>query len=260
MTEPEEDFAAMFEASLKAKRFERGETIEGTIVAIGPDVAFVNVGGKGEAVIELDELKNDDGVLEVAVGDRIQAMVVSTEGGLTLSRRARARRGERAAARRRVSRRPPGRRQGRTGGEGRLRGAHRPPARLLPGVPDRHRRGTRHRRTTKGTSTRSASSSTRKAAGTSSCRGGRCRRRSSRRGPPRSASRSCPARSSPGASPRCVDFGAFVDLGAGIQGLLHVSEMGWSRVSHASEVVTPGQEITVKVLRVDEQRSGSRSG
>ena len=48
------------------------------------------------------------------------------------------------------------------------------------------------------------------------------------------------------------DFGAFVDLGAGVQGLLHVSEMGWSRVSDTSQVVTPGQEITVKVLRVDE--------
>ena len=50
-------------------------------------MAFVNVGGKGEAMIEIGELKDDDGVLEVAVGDRIQAMVVSTAGGLTLSRR-----------------------------------------------------------------------------------------------------------------------------------------------------------------------------
>jgi small subunit ribosomal protein S1 len=48
------------------------------------------------------------------------------------------------------------------------------------------------------------------------------------------------------------DFGAFVDLGAGVQGLLHVSEMGWSRVSDASQVVTPGKEITVKVLRIDD--------
>jgi len=48
------------------------------------------------------------------------------------------------------------------------------------------------------------------------------------------------------------DFGAFVDLGAGVQGLLHVSEMGWSRVSDTSQAVTPGQEITVKVLRVDD--------
>jgi small subunit ribosomal protein S1 len=48
------------------------------------------------------------------------------------------------------------------------------------------------------------------------------------------------------------EFGAFVDLGAGVQGLLHVSEMAWSRVSDASRIVTPGEEITVKVLRVDD--------
>jgi small subunit ribosomal protein S1 len=48
------------------------------------------------------------------------------------------------------------------------------------------------------------------------------------------------------------DFGAFVDLGAGVQGLLHVSEIGWSRVSDVSEKIKPGDEITVKVLRVDE--------
>ena len=87
MSEPDEDFATMFEASIQAKRVEKGQTVEGTIVGIGAAVAFVNVGGKGEAVIEIAELKDDEGVLEVAVGDRIQAMVVSTEGGLTLSRR-----------------------------------------------------------------------------------------------------------------------------------------------------------------------------
>ena len=49
-----------------------------------------------------------------------------------------------------------------------------------------------------------------------------------------------------------LDFGAFVDLGGGIQGLLHVSEMGWSRVTNPGEIVAPGDQITVKVLRVDE--------
>jgi len=49
-----------------------------------------------------------------------------------------------------------------------------------------------------------------------------------------------------------LDFGAFVDLGGGIQGLLHVSEMGWSRVTSPSEIVTIGDQITVKVLRVDD--------
>ena len=91
----------------------RGQTIEGRIVAIGPEVAFVDVGGKGEATIELDELKDADGGLEVAVGDRIQATVVSTVGGLTLSREAGARRRDPAAARRRVPHRSSGGRQGR---------------------------------------------------------------------------------------------------------------------------------------------------
>src|SRR5262245_46241883 len=56
------------------------------VVAIGPEVAFVDVGGKGEATIDIQELKDADGALDVAVGDRLQAVVVSTAGGLTLSR------------------------------------------------------------------------------------------------------------------------------------------------------------------------------
>ena len=87
MHEPEEDFAALFEASPKAKRFERGQTIEGIAVWIGPEVAFVDVGGKGEASIDIEELKDHDGNLEVAVGDRIQAVVVSTSGGVALARK-----------------------------------------------------------------------------------------------------------------------------------------------------------------------------
>src|SRR5687768_17925049 len=68
----------MFEASVKARQFERGQTIEGTVVAFGPEVAFIDVGGKAEAEIDLAELKDADGDIEVSVGDRIQAMVVST--------------------------------------------------------------------------------------------------------------------------------------------------------------------------------------
>jgi small subunit ribosomal protein S1 len=48
------------------------------------------------------------------------------------------------------------------------------------------------------------------------------------------------------------DFGAFVDLGGGIQGLLHVSEMAWSRVTNPNDIVSPGDQVTVKVLRVDD--------
>src|SRR3954454_20632863 len=77
----------MFEASVKARRFEQGQTIEGTIVAFSPDVAFVSVGGKSEAQIDLAELKDDDGDVHVSIGDRLRAVVVSTRGGITLSRK-----------------------------------------------------------------------------------------------------------------------------------------------------------------------------
>jgi small subunit ribosomal protein S1 len=50
-----------------------------------------------------------------------------------------------------------------------------------------------------------------------------------------------------------VNFGAFVDLG-GMDGLVHVSELSWQHVSHPGEVVSVGDEVTVKVLEVDRQR------
>jgi small subunit ribosomal protein S1 len=50
-----------------------------------------------------------------------------------------------------------------------------------------------------------------------------------------------------------TDYGAFVDLG-GIDGLLHVSDMSYGRVNHPSEVVTAGDEITVKVLKFDRDK------
>src|SRR5687767_14021148 len=77
----------MFEASVKARQFDRGQTIQGIIVGFGPKVAFVDVGGKGEAEIDIEELKDADGDVEVSVGDRLTAIVVSTTGGIVLSRK-----------------------------------------------------------------------------------------------------------------------------------------------------------------------------
>lgn len=50
-----------------------------------------------------------------------------------------------------------------------------------------------------------------------------------------------------------VSFGAFVDLG-GVDGLVHVSELSWKHIEHASEVVEIGQEVTVEVLSVEHDR------
>jgi small subunit ribosomal protein S1 len=251
MTDPDEDFATLFEASLQTKRFERGQTIEGTVVAIGPEVAFVNVGGKGEAMIAIDELKAPDGVLEVAAGDRIQATVVSTAGGLTLSRKL-----VRNAAT-----------------ERQLEDAFR--AGLpVEGKVERAVKGGYEVRIarqrgfcpisqidTQRTTEPSEHIGRVYAFRIIELKDGGKNLVVSRRAvlEEEQRARAVEIRRSiaPGAvmTGRVVsvrEFGAFVDLGAGVQGLLHVSEMGWSRVSDTSQVVTPGEEIVVKVLRVDE--------
>lgn len=51
-----------------------------------------------------------------------------------------------------------------------------------------------------------------------------------------------------------TDYGAFVDLG-GVDGLLHITDMAWRRVKHPSEIVSVGQELTVKVLKFDRERN-----
>jgi len=51
-----------------------------------------------------------------------------------------------------------------------------------------------------------------------------------------------------------TDYGAFVDLG-GVDGLLHITDMAWKRVKHPSEIVTVGEEINVKVLKFDRERT-----
>jgi 4-hydroxy-3-methylbut-2-enyl diphosphate reductase len=54
----------------------------------------------------------------------------------------------------------------------------------------------------------------------------------------------------PGVVRRITDYGAFVDLG-GIDGLLHISEMSWTRINHPSEVVKVGQKLNVMVLKLN---------
>lgn len=51
-----------------------------------------------------------------------------------------------------------------------------------------------------------------------------------------------------------TDYGAFVDLG-GVDGLLHITDMSWKRIKHPSEIVNVGEEIMVKILKFDRERS-----
>lgn len=253
MSQSEEDFASLFETSQQAKRIEKGQTIDGLIVAIGPEDALVSVGGKSEAVIEIDELKDETGTIAVAVGDRIQAVVVSTSGGLKLSRRlalgaATARQLEDAfraglPVEGKVERAVKG------GYEVRL-------ARLRAFCPlsqidtaritdpsqyegrtyrfriVEYKEGGRNvivsRRALLEEEQQMLADEVRRSIVVGAVMTGRV------------------------TSVR--EFGAFVDLGGGVQGLLHVSEMGWSRVSDPSHVLSPSDEITVKVLRLDDHK------
>jgi small subunit ribosomal protein S1 len=246
----EEDFATLFAASVQTKRLATGQAVEGTVVAIGAEAAFVDVGAKGEATIALDELRNDEGVVEAAVGDRIQATVVSMTGGITLSRTLQ--RGAATAQQLEEAFHAGLPVEGKV--EAQVKGGYTVsiarqrafcPMSQIDVVRDtdpavhlgrvyafriiEYRDGG-HKFVVSRRALLEAAQQTRAAEVRASIAVGAV------------------------VSGRVVsvrDFGAFVDLGGGVQGLLHVSEMGWSRVADASQVVAPGQEITVKVLRID---------
>lgn len=247
----QEDFAAMFEASLKPRQFDRGQSVEGTIVGIGAEVAFVNVGGKGEAEIDVAELKDADGNLEVSVGDRIQAMVVSTSGGIVLTRR-----GVRNAATQREL-------------EDAFRAGLAVEGKVEKSVKGGYEvRIARERafcplsqidivRTTDPAVHEGRVYAFRIIEYKDGGRNVVVSRRKHLEEEQRAAAASLRKSIVPdavltGRVASVQEFGAFVDLGGGIQGLLHVSEMSWSRGTNPNEVVAPGDQITVKVLRVDE--------
>jgi small subunit ribosomal protein S1 len=248
----EEDFARMLEESLEPQTYAEGEMVEGRIVSIGRGVAFVDVGGKGEATIDVEELADPDGGVDVQVGDIVQGVVVSTRGGLKLSHKL-----ARGAATRqrlhdayrsglpvegRVEKSIKGGYEVRIGGQR----AFCPISQIDtvftadPEVHDGQVYTFRiveykndgkdlvvSRRALLEEEERERAEEIRRAA--------------------------VPGATLPGRVVSVRPYGAFVDLGGGIQGLLHVSEMGWSRVSDPAAVVRPGDEITVKVLRVDDE-------
>jgi small subunit ribosomal protein S1 len=76
-----EDFASLFEASQqKDAKIIRDSKIQGVIVSISEEWVFVDVGGKSEGAISREELTNNKGELEVAIGDNITAYVVNSRG------------------------------------------------------------------------------------------------------------------------------------------------------------------------------------
>lgn len=249
----DDDFAALFEASHQTKKFKNGQSIEGTIVAIGPEVAFVNVGGKGEATIKVTELKDDEGLILFKAGDRIQATVMLTAEGLTLSRKLQrgAASAQQVADAYRAGLPVEGKveKAVKAGFDVRIAGlrAFCPMSQIdivrdtdptshigrvytfrIADFSEGGQQFVVSRRALQEVEQAARAVEVRKSIAVGSVITGRV------------------------ISVR--DFGAFIDLGGGVQGLLHVSEMGWSRVSDTSQFAAPGQEITVKVLRIEDEK------
>ena len=80
--ENEEDFAKMFEQTYKEPtRMEPGQKVEAAIVNITPEWALIEVGGKGEGYIDINELKDAEGNLLIKTGDKVRAYFLHTEEG-----------------------------------------------------------------------------------------------------------------------------------------------------------------------------------
>jgi len=251
VSDQEEDFAAMFEASVKVRQLNRGQIIEGTIVGFGPKVALVNVGGKGEAEIDLAELKDADSDVEVSVGDRIQAMVVSTSGGVVLSRK-----GVRNAATQREL-------------EDAYRAGIAVEGKVVKAIKGGYEVRVARERVFCPLSQIDVARTADPAVHEGKVytfriieykNGGKdvvVSRRKHLEEEQRASAADVRKSIVPGAVLKgrvasVLDFGAFVDLGGGIQGLVHVSEMSWSRGTSPNEIVASGDLVTVKVLRVDD--------
>ncbi|HVO28124.1 MAG TPA: S1 RNA-binding domain-containing protein [Candidatus Margulisiibacteriota bacterium] len=252
----DEDFAALLAASETAQskhgKIALGDLVRGRVIAIGQTSAFVGIGAKGEATIDLAEFRNpESGELTLAVGDQIEATVVDdgSGGGAVVLKRSLGRGGHLPAElEQALAHRIPV--EGLVTGEnkggfdvqiGSLR-AFCPASQI-----DRRRGesaqyiGQRFRfRVTKIES------------------GGRnvvVSRRELLEEEAAAQAAQTWERLHVGAVVQGTvtsvrDFGAFVDLG-GVEGLIHVSELGHGRVGHPSDVLTVGQLVEVQVVKID---------
>ena len=249
----QEDFAAMLAASLEPKVFEIGQRLRGVVVLIGRDVVFVDVGGKSEATIDLAELRDEDDHLTVEVGDAVEAVVVSTSGGVKLSHklaRGAATRRELEDAYRaelpvegRVEQANKGGYEVRVGGQR----AFCPISQIDTGYtsdPEVHVGQVYTFRIMEYKQEGKDLVVSRRALIEAEEREQEVEVRKT----------IVPGADLAGRIASVRPYGAFVDLGGGIQGLLHVSEMGWSRVSDPAAVVQPGDSVTVRVLAVDDEK------
>ena len=251
-----ESFAALFEESLQRTNMRTGEVITAEVVAVEHNFVVVNAGLKSEAYVPLDEFKNDQGEIEVQVGDFVSVAVDAIENGYgdTILSRDKAKRlaswlsletalesGDFVT----------GTVNGKVkGGLTVLVNGIRAflPGSLLDTRPVKDMSPfegkTMEFKVIKLDRKRNNVVLSRRAVVEASMGEERAKLMETLR----------EGAIVEGVVKNITEYGAFVDLG-GIDGLLHITDMAWRRVRHPSEVVTVGQELTAKVLKFDAEKN-----
>ena len=251
-----ESFSEMFEQSLANQRIRPGMILMGLVIDVTPDVVIINVGLKSEAVVPLEQFKNERGEVEVKPGDQIEVALDAVEDGTGETRLSR----EKAKRARTWTRLEQAFNEGEivTGIiSGRVKGGFTVDIEtvraFLPGslVDVRPVRDTAYLenkplefKVIKLDQKRNNVVVSRRAVVEQEF----------------SAERSAlmdglqEGAVVKGTVKNLTDYGAFVDLG-GIDGLLHITDMAWKRVKHPSEVVKVGDEVDVRILKFDRERS-----
>ncbi|RAT13024.1 MULTISPECIES: 30S ribosomal protein S1 [Lonsdalea] len=251
-----ESFAQLFEESLKEIETRPGSIVRGVVVAIDKDVVLVDAGLKSESAIPAEQFKNAQGEIEIQVGDEVDVALDAVEDGFgeTLLSREKAKRHEawltlekayeEAAT---VTGVINGKVKG--GFTVELNGIRA----FLPGslVDVRPVRDTLHLegkelefKVIKLDQKRNNVVVSRRAVIESENSAERDQLLENLQ----------EGMEVKGIVKNLTDYGAFVDLG-GVDGLLHITDMAWKRVKHPSEIVNVGDEINVKVLKFDRERT-----
>jgi small subunit ribosomal protein S1 len=249
---PSEDFAAMLARQETGPVLEVGQVVKGRVIQIAAESVFVDVGGKGEAWIDRAELTDDDGRLRVAIGDELEATVVSTRDEIRLSYRlqrgAQARQALAAAASSglpvegKVAAVIKGGYEVTVGGLRAFCPFSQMDLRRVE-TPDEYvGRVLEFRVTRFEESGRNIVLSRRQILEERAAEAAE-----------ETLRRIVAGAVLPGTVVSLADFGAFVDLG-GVQGLIPMSEISHSRVARSGDVLRVGEAVTVKVLRIDQEK------
>ena len=251
-----ESFAQLFEESLKTIETRPGSIVRGVVVAIDKDVVLVDAGLKSESAIPAEQFKNAQGELEIQVGDEVDVALDAVEDGFgeTLLSREKAKRHEAWITLEKAyedAETVVGIINGKVKGgfTVELNGIRA----FLPGslVDVRPVRDTLHLegkelefKVIKLDQKRNNVVVSRRAVIESENSAERDQLLENLQ----------EGMEVKGIVKNLTDYGAFVDLG-GVDGLLHITDMAWKRVKHPSEIVNVGDEITVKVLKFDRERT-----